>query len=103
MEGRDIGTVVLPDAEVKFYLDASPAERARRRAADLRAAGHPVDLAQLERDIIARDRSDMSRPFSPLRRAPDAIYIDSTSLDVREVVETMLRHIARDRGRTKDK
>jgi cytidylate kinase len=78
MEGRDIGTVVFPDAPLKVFLDASPAERARRRAVELQARGETVDLAAMEREIAERDARDRSRAHSPLRPAPDARIIDST-------------------------
>jgi len=78
MEGRDIGTVVFPDAPLKIFLEASPAERARRRAVELQARGETVDLAAMEREIAERDARDRSRAHSPLRPAPDARVIDST-------------------------
>jgi CMP/dCMP kinase len=89
MEGRDIGTVVFPDAPVKLYLTAAPAERARRRAAELRARGEQVDEAALAADLAARDRRDSGREHAPLRPASDARLIDTTHLDLDEVVERM--------------
>ena len=89
LDGRDIGTAVFPDAEAKFYLDADPVKRARRRQAELRAAGSDVDLGELERDIRARDAADSSRADSPLTRAPDATLVDTTELAPAEVVELM--------------
>jgi cytidylate kinase len=89
MEGRDIGTVVFPDAAVKLYLTAAPAERARRRAAELRAAGRVIDEAALAREIEARDRRDASRPHSPLRAASDAVVLDTTHLALDAVVDAM--------------
>jgi len=89
LEGRDTGTVVCPDADVKFYLDASLAERARRRQAELRARGVEVDPEAAHRDIAARDAQDSSRALAPLRRAPDAIEVDSTGLGVDQVVAIM--------------
>ncbi len=97
MEGRDIGTVVLPDAAAKFYLTAEPATRAARRAAELRAAGESVDEAALAREIEARDRRDATRANSPLRPAADALLIDTTFLPLEEVVDRMER-AARARG-----
>ena len=87
MEGRDIGTVVMPDAEIKVYLTASPAVRAARRAADLEAAGHPADLAVVQAEIEERDVRDSSRADSPLRKAEDAVEIVSDHLTVEDVVE----------------
>jgi len=89
MEGRDIGTVVFPAADVKLYLTADPAERARRRAAELRARGEPVDESGLAREIAARDRRDSARAHSPLRPAADALQLDTTGLTLAEVVARM--------------
>ncbi len=91
MEGRDIGTVVFPDAEVKVYLDASPRERARRRCEE--SGGDP---AVVEREIAERDQRDQTRPDSPLRQAPDAEYVDTDGKTIPEVVEIILK-IVRDR------
>jgi cytidylate kinase len=91
MEGRDIGTVVFPEADVKIYLDASPEERARRRAADpAHGAADRADLARIAQDLLARDASDQTRPTAPLVRAPDAWRIDTTSVPVDEVVRQVL-------------
>ena len=95
MEGRDIGTVVFPDAPVKLYLIASPAERARRRAAELRARGEQVDEAALAADLTARDRRDSERAHSPLRPASDARLIDTTHLSLDEVVDRMEEAVRR--------
>jgi len=89
MEGRDIGTVVFPDALVKLYLTASPAVRAERRARELRALGEQVDEAALARDLAERDRRDAGRAHSPLRPAPDAVVLDTTSLTLDAVVDAM--------------
>jgi cytidylate kinase len=92
MEGRDIGTVVFPDADVKIYLDASHAERARRRAADpAHSGGSQLAMASLASELAARDREDSTRQTSPLMVAPDAIVIDTTGVPVEEVVERVLR------------
>ncbi len=91
MEGRDIGTVVFPDASVKLYLDAKPAARAARRAAELRARGETVDEAALARELAERDRRDAGRAHSPLRPAPDAVVLDTTLLTLEQVVESMER------------
>jgi cytidylate kinase len=90
-EGRDQGTVVFPEADVKFYLTADAAERARRRRAELAEKGIEVDLGQVQQAIEARDRSDESRAVGPLRPAPDAVVIDTTDLTIAEVVERVYR------------
>ena len=97
MEGRDIGTVVFPDARLKFYLTAEPAARASRRAEELRARGEAIEEAALARELAARDRRDAGRAHSPLRAAADAVVIDTTPLALEAVVEQMER-IARERG-----
>lgn len=81
MVGRDIGTVVLPDAEVKLFITASPLERARRRHAERRAAGIEEDLAATLADLARRDRLDSERAVSPLRQAADALLVDTTGMD----------------------
>jgi CMP/dCMP kinase len=86
MEGRDIGTVVFPGADVKIYLDADPAERARRRAADPAHAGGATGLPEVASAMADRDRQDTTRSTSPLIVAPDAVRVDTTALDVNEVV-----------------
>lgn len=95
-EGRDIGTVVFPKAKCKIYMDAAIEERARRRAKDLEKKNIPYDFAQLCADIAERDRQSMERADSPLRRAEDAILLDTTRLSFEESVEEVLR-IARER------
>ena len=90
MEGRDIGTVVLPDAEVKVFLTASQAERVRRRREELGAAGIALATAQLEADIAARDARDASRDVAPMVPASDAILLQSDGLDVEQVVSRIL-------------
>ena len=90
MDGRDIGTVVLPNAEVKVYLTASSLVRAKRRALELEAKGEAVDLAKIEADIIDRDNRDMTREISPLKQAVDATLIDSSYMNIDEVVEAIL-------------
>lgn len=97
LEGRDTGTVVFPDAEVKFYLDASLVERARRRQAELRARGVEVDPEMARCDIAARDAQDSTRALAPLRRAPGAIEVDSTGLGVDQVVAIMAEAVERRR------
>ena len=89
LDGRDIGTAVFPDAEVKFFLDADPHRRAQRRHVEMAAAGAESDISSVERDLRARDHADSSRKDSPLIRAEDAIYLDTTTLIPAEVVERM--------------
>lgn len=95
MEGRDIGTVVFPDAEVKIYLDATLDERARRRYEELRKKGERVTLEGVRQALEQRDRRDSTRADSPLRPAPDAIAIDSTSMSVKQVVGEILKRVPR--------
>ncbi len=89
-EGRDTGTVVFPDAAWKFYLDAPPEERCRRRVAQLRAKGQQVNEQALLAQIIQRDKQDCERTVAPLRMAEDAVLIDSSNLSAEEVAEKML-------------
>lgn len=93
MEGRDIGSVVLKDARYKFYLDARVEERAKRRHKELIEKGREIDLEELKHQIIARDRSDMERPNSPLVRLKEAIYIDTTNLAIEEVTERIVEEV----------
>lgn len=97
MDGRDIGTVVLPAADVKIYLTASSAVRAKRRYDELTAKGETCDLAAIEQDIIARDYRDMHRETSPLAQADDAVLLDSSELSIDGVVEKM-QEIIREAG-----
>lgn len=90
MDGRDIGTCVLPDASVKVYLTASSAVRAKRRFDELTAKGVACDLEKIEKDIIERDERDMNREISPLKQADDAILLDSSDLSIDEVVEKIV-------------
>lgn len=92
-EGRDMGTVVFPDAEVKFFLDASVHERAGRRYHELLERGDGVALQDVENDILLRDRQDSERPIAPLIVPPDAIRIDSTDKTISEVIGIMKRVI----------
>jgi len=89
LDGRDVGTVVFPGADVKFYLTASKMERARRRQRELAEARKEVDLERVREEICGRDRRDSSRAIAPLRKAADAVEIDSTQLSVDEVVGLM--------------
>lgn len=90
MEGRDIGTVVFPGADVKIYLDASPEERARRRARDPAHAAAAAGVATVASALADRDRSDRTRPVSPLAVAPDATVIDTTTLSIEQVVAAVM-------------
>ena len=89
MDGRDIGTCVLPDAQVKIYLTASSAIRAKRRYDELTEKGVSCDLAEIEKDIIDRDYRDMHRETSPLRQAEDAVLVDSSEMNIDEVVDAI--------------
>ena len=91
MEGRDIGTVVFPNADVKIYLDASPEERARRRANDAAHTGSKAGQAAVAEAIQARDKSDTTRTVSPLTVAPDAVHIDTTGVPIDQVVSRVLQ------------
>ena len=97
MEGRDIGTVVFPNADVKVYLDAAPEERARLRASDPAHTGGPVAVADVGTLLAERDRIDSTRSASPLYAAPDAIVVNTTGMGVDEVVRDVLR-IVREKG-----
>ena len=90
MEGRDIGTVVFPNADLKIYLDATPEERARRRVAQNIQNGIESNYDQILKDIIERDNRDSTREISPLKKADDAILIDSTNLTIDEVVNRII-------------
>ncbi|MEW6326838.1 MAG: (d)CMP kinase [Thermodesulfobacteriota bacterium] len=92
-EGRDMGTVVFPDADIKFYLDASPEERASRRHKELRQKGNNLDYEQVCKEMLKRDADDSSRVVAPLMPAPDAIYVDSTDKTIDEVIAFMLAKI----------
>jgi len=93
MDGRDIGTNVLTDAEYKFYLDASVSVRAKRRALEMEAKGQSVDLAEVEADIASRDYRDMHREHNPLKQAEDAVYVDTSGLSIPEVIEVLKSYI----------
>jgi cytidylate kinase len=93
MEGRDIGTVIFPDADIKFYLDASPEERGRRRHAELQQQGTSESLTKTIQEMAERDQRDSSRSHAPLQRAADAVLIDTTALSLVEVVDTMLNAV----------
>lgn len=90
LDGRDIGTVVLPQAECKFFLTASAKERSKRREAELLRRGYQVDLTEIERDIMKRDEIDSTRAISPLRVPADAVVVDTTGRSIDDVVRTVL-------------
>lgn len=98
MDGRDIGTYVLPQAETKIYLTASSACRAKRRYEEQKARGVECDLATIEKDIIARDNQDMNREFAPLKQAEDAILVDSSEMTIDEVVNAIIEIYRSRRG-----
>ena len=90
MDGRDIGTVVLPDAQVKIYLTASASVRAERRYKELVEKGESCNLKKIEEDIIARDEQDMNREIAPLKQAEDAVLVDSSYMTIEEVVDKII-------------
>jgi cytidylate kinase len=91
MDGRDIGTVVLKDANLKVFLTASPQVRAKRRYEELVALGRKVDIVELEKDIVRRDQYDSSRKYNPLKQAKDAIYIDTSNKNIDEVTDLLYK------------
>lgn len=93
MEGRDIGTVVLPDAKYKFYVDASFDERIERRYAELRAKGQMINREEVALDLKQRDHADKTRKVGPLKKAEDAVFIDTTDLTISQVVENIIEYI----------
>jgi len=95
MDGRDIGTVVFPEADMKFYLDASVEERGRRRFVELKAKGMDVDRARITQEIRDRDRQDSGRKIAPLRQADDALLIDSSEMSIDDVLDRMISEIAK--------
>ena len=90
MDGRDIGTSILPNAEVKIYLTASADTRAKRRALEYEQKGEPFDFNQILKDIIERDERDMNREVSPLKQADDAVLVDSSEMGIDDVVNAIL-------------
>ena len=91
MDGRDICSNVLPNADVKIFLTASIAERARRRWLELSKKGYDIDLAQIQQEIAARDKMDMEREIAPLQQAPDAISLDTTAVSTEEAVAEIIK------------
>ena len=96
MDGRDIGTHVLPNADVKIYLTASVEERARRRCEELKAKGFDANIDEVAKEIQARDKQDMEREIAPLKQAKDAVLLDTTKLSIDEVVNEILNLCSRD-------
>lgn len=94
LDGRDIGTVVCPDADIKFWVDASVEERARRRCVELEKAGKPISLEQMTQELIERDIRDKTREIAPMKAAEDAFQIDTTHMNPDSVFEIALGHIA---------
>lgn len=95
LDGRDIGTVVFPDADKKFYLDADFQERVRRRHKEMGEMGQKIDLAEVDEDLRNRDTIDSTRKVAPLKRAENAVYIDTTGMGIEEVVDRVLEEIGR--------
>ncbi|MBR1849487.1 MAG: (d)CMP kinase [Lachnospiraceae bacterium] len=93
MDGRDIGTVVLPNADLKIFLTASVEERAKRRFDELKAKGETPDLSAIEKDIAERDHRDMTREVAPLKQADDAVLVDTTSMTIQEVADKIMSYI----------
>ena len=94
MDGRDIGTVVLPNADVKIFLTASVEERARRRYKELCEKGIPAELSVIEEEIRQRDEQDMNRPIAPLKQAEDAVLLDTSAMNIEESIEALLAIVA---------
>lgn len=92
LDGRDIGTVVFPDADKKFYIDADFSERSMRRYKELKQMGQQIALEDVESDLRNRDHIDSNREVAPLKKADDAIYIDTTNMSIADVVSTMLKY-----------
>jgi cytidylate kinase len=95
MDGRDIGTVVFPDADLKFFLEANAEERGKRRYLELKAKGMDVDREQITREIRERDEQDSGRAIAPLRKADDALLIDTSTLSISDVLDRMLAEFSK--------
>ena len=93
LDGRDIGSFVLPDADFKFFITASVEVRAKRRFAELTEKGHKVDFEELKKEIAQRDFNDSHRDFAPLVKAKDSIEIDTSDMTIEQVVNTVMSHI----------
>ncbi len=96
LDGRDIGTVVFPEADKKFYIDARITERVRRRHRELQESGQKIEVKEVEHDLRNRDMIDSTRKVAPLKKAQDAVYIDTTEMTIEEVVNTLLKIISKD-------
>ena len=94
MDGRDIGTCVLPDADTKIYLTAASRVRAERRYKELTEKGIPCDLEEIEQDIIERDHRDMTREIAPLKQAEDAVLVDTSHMTIEEVVDRIIQTVS---------
>ena len=92
MEGRDIGTVIMPDAELKIFLTASPEQRARRRMLEIEAKGLKVDFDELVKEIKERDIKDSTRAISPLKQADDAVLLDNSDINLEQTVELIVKY-----------
>jgi len=90
VEGRDIGTAVFPDADIKIYLQALPGERAKRRQRELKEKGHQIEVVSVERDILKRDKTDSTRATGPLAKAADACVVDTTEKTIGQVVQEII-------------
>ena len=101
VEGRDIGTVVFPKAPYKFYLDASINERAKRRWLEQKNKGMESELKKIKQDIEKRDKSDMERELAPLKKAEDAVHVDTTGLTIEKVVDKILAYITKNKGQNR--
>ena len=95
LEGRDITTVVFPDAYKKFYLDANPEERIKRRYLEMKEKNIDIQESRVKEDIVQRDEIDSTRACAPLKRSPEAIYIDTTKMSIQEVVDTVIREVGK--------
>jgi len=99
VEGRDVGTVVFPRADIKFFITASLKERSKRRYREMKKEGHDVSLKSIQQEMVRRDRMDYTRAHNPLKKAPDAIEVDTTSLSTTQVTRKLLRMIRERLGR----
>ena len=102
LEGRDIGTVIFPDAKYKFFLDASPEKRAERRYKELKEKGENVDYEKILEEIIKRDKNDSERELAPLKKADDAIYIDTSEMTIDEVIDTIIDYIKSEKHKNRN-
>lgn len=101
-EGRDVGTVVFPQADFKFFITASIKERARRRYREMRREGYPITMKAVEQEMVRRDYQDSTRKFNPLRRASDAVVIDTTGMRVSQVVKEILGTVRKELSKSRN-